>query len=223
MRRQIGFLLVLPLAFLVSPPLYGQHGSGGGHGAGHFSGGGLSGHSVGHSIGQSLGHMFGNHSRSDSSRLEKGPGSRGGELPPLAGAAFIHGKVVMLPGPGSGMTVDGPPRQMVRGRFAASFVRHEPFAANQFNVGFCDSVRFTWHSFLLPDELDCFGSSFLSHRFFSPRFGGFFWSDSLFAGGWLGASSESIASQAGSDSSGFVPRNAPPAPPQDRESSAPSG
>ena len=222
MRRQTGLLLVLPVAFLVSPPLYAQHGSSGGHGAGHFSGGGLSGHSVGHSIGQSFGHMFRNHSGGDSSRLEKGPGSRGGELPPLAGAAVIHGKVVMLPGPEGGMTFDGPARQMVRGRFVASFVPHKAFAANQFNVGFCDSIRFTWHSFLFPDEFDCFGSSFLSHRTFSRRFGGFVWSDSLFSGGWSGASSESIASQAGSDSSGFVPRNAPPAPPQDAESSAPS-
>ena len=222
MRRQTGFLLVLLLAFLVPKPLYAQHGSGGGHGAGHLSGGGLSGHSVGHSIGESFGHMFGNHSGRGGSRLGKGPASRGGELPPLAGAAFIHGKVVMLPGPEGGMTVDGPPRQMVRGRFTASFVPHQPFAANQFNVGFCDSVRFTWHSFLFPDELDCFGASFPSHRFISRRFGGFFWSDSSFAGGRLGTSSASIASQAGSDPSGFVPRNAPPAPPQDAESSAPS-
>lgn len=219
MRRQTGSLLVLPLAFLLSPPLYAQHG--GSHGAGHFSGGGLSGHSVGRSIGQSFGHIFGNHSGRDSSRLEKGPGSRGGELPPLAGAAYIHGKVVMLPGPGGGMNVDRPPRQMVRGRFAASFVPHKAFAGSQFNVGFCDSIRFTWHSFLFPGELDCFGSSFLPHPIFSRRCG-FFWSDSLFAGEGLGASSESIASQAGSDSSGFVPRNAPPAPPQDEESSGTS-
>ena len=222
MRRQIGFLLVLLVAFLVSPPLYAQHGSGGGHGAGHFSGGGLSGHSVGHSIGQSFGHMFGNHSGRHSSRLEKGPGSRGGELPPRAGAALIHGKVVMLPGPGGGIRLDGRPPQVVRARFAISFVPHKPFAANRFDVGFCDSIRFTWHSFLFPDEFDCFGSPFLSDRSFPRRFRGYFWSDSLFAGGWLGASSESIASQGARDSSGLVPRNAPSAPPQDAEPSAPS-
>ena len=218
MRRQIGVFLVLAVAFLVSPPLYAQHG--GGHRTGHFSGGGLSGHSVGHSIGQSFGHMFGNHSGRDRSRLEKGPGRRGGELPPLAGAAFIHGKVVMLPGPGRGMTLDGQPRQMVRGRFAAAFVPHRPFAANQFDVGFCDSTRFTWQSFLFPGEFDCFGSPFQSPRFLPRGFREYFWSDSLFAGGWLGASPESIASQAARDSSGLVPRNAPSAPPQDAEPSA---
>jgi hypothetical protein len=37
MRRRIGFLLALRLAFLVFPRLYAQHGSGGGH----FSGGGF--------------------------------------------------------------------------------------------------------------------------------------------------------------------------------------
>jgi hypothetical protein len=222
MRRQIGFLLVLPLAFLVSPPLYAQHGSGGGHGGGHVSGGGLSGHSVGHSIAQSFGHVFGHHSGRNSSQFEKGPGNRGGELPPLAGAAFIHGKVVTLPGPGSGLTLDGQPPHTVRGRFAAAFVPHKPFGANQFDVGFCDFFRFTWHDFLFPDDFDCFGNPFFSHRFFSRRLRGYFWSDSLFAGVWLGASSESIASQAASDSSGLVPRNAPSAPPQDAESSAPS-
>jgi len=222
MRRRIGFLLALPLAFLVSPRLYAQHSSGGGHGGGHFSRGGFSGHSVGHSIGESFGHMFGHHSGRDSSQFEKRPGNRGAELPPLAGAAFIHGKVAMLPGPGRRMTLDGQLRQMLRGQFAAAFVPHRPFVANQFDVGFCGSFRFTWHSFLFPDEFDCFRNPFFSHRFFSRGFSGYFWSDSLFAGVWLGAPSDSIASQTASDSSGLVPRNAPWAPPQDAESSAPS-
>lgn len=38
--------------------------------------------------------------REGSFPFEKGSGSRGGELPPLAGAAFVRGKVAMLPGPG---------------------------------------------------------------------------------------------------------------------------
>lgn len=222
MPRRIGFLLALPLAFLVSPRLYAQHSSGGGHGGGHFGGGGSSGHSVAHSIGQSFGHMFGHHSGRVSSQLEKGADRRGAELPPLAGASFIHGKVMMLLGPWNGMTLDGQPRRMVRGRFAAAFVPRESFAAQQFDVGICDSFRFTWHSFLFPDAFDCFGNPFFSHRFFSRGFRGYFWSDSLFAGVWLGASSDSLASQTASDSSGLVPRSAPSAPPQEAESSAPS-
>lgn len=213
MGRHIGLLLALPLAFLVSPPLYAQHSSGGGH----TSGGGLSGHSVGHSIGQSFGHMFGHHSGRDSSRFEKGPGSRGGELPPLAGAAFIRGTVVTLPGPDGGITLDGQPPHTARGWLAVGFVRHKPSEANPFDVGFCDSFRFTWHSFLFPDDFDCFGNPLPSHRFFSLRLRAHFWCDSLFAAVALGASSGSMASEAASGSSPLAPRNAS-AP----ESSAPS-
>jgi len=211
MGRHICFLLTIPFAFFVSPPLYAQHGSG----DGHFSGGGFSGHSVGHSVG----HMFGHHPVKGSSQLEKGPGSRSGELPPLAGAAFIHGKVVTLPGARSSMTLDGQPRHTVHGQFAAAFAPHEPFGANPFGVGFCDSFRFTWHGFLFPDGFDCFGNPFFSHRLFSRRFHGHFWSDSWIA---LGASSESVESQTASDSCGLAPRNAPSAVPQDGQSSAPS-
>ena len=217
MGRHICLLLALPLALLVSPPLYGQHTSGGGH----FSGGGLSGHSVGHSLGQSFGHVFGHRSGRDSSRLEKQPGSRGGELPPLAGAAFIHGRIVTLPGPGRGMTLEAQPPQTERGRFAAAFVPHKPFLANSFDVGFCDSFRFTWHSFLSPDEFDCFGNPFFSHRFFSVGFRAHFWSDSLFAGVASGASPESIASPTASGSSGLARRNASAAG-RDADSSGPS-
>ncbi len=184
MDRHICFLLAIPLAFLVSPSLYAQHGSGGGQGRGHGGGqsgsGGLSGHSVGQSLGQSLGHMFGHHPGKGGSQFEKGPGSRGGELPPLAGAAFVHGKVVMLPSPS--MALDGQPRHTVRGQFAAGFAPHKPFGANPFDAGFCDSFRFTWHSFLFPDDFDCFGNPFFSHRLFSRTLHGYFWSDSLFAG-----------------------------------------
>jgi hypothetical protein len=217
MDRHICFLLAIPLAFFVSPSLYAQHGSGGGQGRGHGGGqsgsGGLSGHSVGHSLGQSLGHMFGHHPGKGGSQFEKGPGSRGGELPPLAGAAFVHGKVVMLPSPS--MALDGQPRHTVRGQFAAGFAPHKPFGANPFDAGFCDSFRCTWHSFLFPDDFDCFGNPFFSHRLFSRTFHGYFWSDSLFAG-VSGASSESVESQTPSDSSGL----APSAPPQDAESSS---
>jgi hypothetical protein len=138
MDRHICFLLAIPLAFFVSPSLYAQHGSGGGQGRGHGGGqsgsGGLSGHSVGHSLGQSLGHMFGHHPGKGGSQFEKGPGSRGGELPPLAGAAFVHGKVVMLPSPS--MALDGQPRHTVRGQFAAGFAPHKPFGANPFDPVF---------------------------------------------------------------------------------------
>jgi len=153
--------------------------------------------------------------------LEKGPGSRGGELPPLAGAAFIHGRVVTLPGAGRGMTLEGRPPQTERGRFAAAFVPHRSFLANSFDVGFCDSFRFTWHSFLFPGDFDCFGNPFFSHRFFSVRFRAHFWSDALFAGVASGASSESIASPTVSGSSGLAPRNASAAD-RDTDPSGPS-
>lgn len=212
MGRHICFLLAIPLAFLVSPSLYAQHGSGGGHGGGQFGSGGLSGHSVGHSVGQSLGHMFGHRPGKGGSQFEKGPGRRGGELPPLAGATFIHGKVVMLPGPRSSMALDGQPRHTVRGQFV--FAPHKPCGENPFDAGFCDSFRFTWHSFLFPDDFDCVGNPFFSHRLFSRTFHGHFWSDSLFAV-VSGASSEAVESQTASSSSGL----APSAPPQDAESS----
>ena len=215
MGRHIYFLLALPLAFLVSPALSAQRSSGGGH----FSGGGLAGHSVGHSLGQSLGHMFGYHSGGDSSRMGKGRGSRDAELPPLAGAAFIHGKVVTLPGPENGMAVERQPPPAVRSRFA--FVRHKPFLANACDVGFWDSFRFTRHSPLFPDGFDCFGKPFFSNRFFSPRFRAHFCSDSLFAGMASSASSESMVSETASGSSLLAPRNAS-ASPRDAESSVPS-
>ena len=182
MGRHICFLLAIPLAFLVSPPLCAQHSSGGGHGSGHSSSLAFSGHSGGHSIRQSFGHMFGHHPSKGRSQFKKGPGSRSGEWPPLAGAAFMHGNVVMLPGPGSSMASDGQPRHTMRGQFTAAFAPHKAFGATQFDVGFCDSFRFTWHSFLFPDDFDCFGNPFFSHRLFSRTFHGCFWSDSLFAG-----------------------------------------
>jgi hypothetical protein len=212
MGRHICFLLGIPLAFFVSPSLYAQHGSGGGHG-GQFGSGGLSGHSVGHSVGQSFGHMFGRHPGKGGTQFEKGPGRRGGELPPLTGAAFIHGKVVMLPSPRSSMALDGQPRHTARGQFAAAFAPHKPFGANPFDAGLCDSFRFTWHSFLFRDDFDCFRNPFFSRRPFSSTFHGHFWSDSSFAG-VSGASSEAVESQTASGSSGLAPSA-----PRDAESS----
>ena len=210
MGRHICFLLAIPLAFLVSPSLYAQH-SGGGHG--QFTSGAFSGHSVGHSVGQSFGRMFGHHLGRGSSQFAKGPGS---ELPPLAGAAFIHGKVVRLLGPGSSTALDGQPRHSVRGQFTARFAPAMPFEGNQLDVGFCDSFRFTWRSFLFPDSFDCFANPFFSHCVFSRAFHGTFWSDSIA----LRATSELVESQTASDPSGLAPRNAPPS--QDAESSTPS-
>ena len=197
MGRHTCFLLAIPLAFIVFPPVYAQRSGGGGHGSGHFSSGGFSGHSVGHSVGQSFGHMFGHHPGKGSSQFERGPGSRGGDLPPLAGAALIHGKVVMLPSPRSSMALDAQPRHTAGGQFAAAFAPHKLFGANPFDAGFCDSFRFTWHSFLFPDDFDCFGNPFLSHRLFSRTFHGHFWSDSLFAG-VSGASAASVEPQTAS-------------------------
>ena len=166
MRRHVCFLLAIPLAFIVFPPVYAQRSSGAGHGGGHSSSAGFSGHSVGHSVGHSFGRRFGHRPGKGSSQ----PRSRGGELPPLAGAALIHGKVVILPSPRSSMALDGQLRQTARGQFATAFAPHKLFRANPFDAGFCDSFRFTWHGFLFPDDFNCFGNPFLSHRLFSRTF-----------------------------------------------------
>lgn len=219
MGRHICFLLAIPLALLLSPSLCAQH-SGGGHGGGQFSSGALSGRSVGHSVGRSFGYIFGHHLGRGSSQFEKGPGSRGSDLPPLAGAALIQGKVVRLPGPGSSTALGGQPRHTVRGQFTAAFAPPMPFWADQFDVGFCDSFRFTWRSFLLPDGFDCESFRFpLAVLLDVPRH---FWSDSLFAGVALGATSASVESQITSGPSAFAPRNAPSAPSQGADSSTPS-
>lgn len=222
MGRPICFLLALCLAFFPSPFLYAQHSSGGGHGPGQFGGGGFSGHSLGHSFGQSFGHVFAHHSGREGSPFAKGPGGRGSEFPPLAGAALIHGKLVMLPGPGGSKTLDGQPRHTMRGQFAAAFVPHRPSGGKQFDLGFCDSVRFTWHGFWFPDDLDCFGHPFLLHRFFAGTFRSHFWSDSLFTGVAPGAS-EWVESPTASHSSGLAPRRTPSVPRHGGESSARSG
>ena len=219
MGRHIRFLPAIPLAFLLSPPLCAQP-SGGGHGGGQAMSGALSGRSVGHSVGQSFGHIFGHHLGRGSSQFEKGPGSRGSDLRPLAGAALIHGKVVRLPGPGSSTALDGQPQHTVRGQFTAAFAPPMPFRANQFDVGFCDSFRFTWRSFLFPDGFDC--QSFRFPLAVLPHVPRHFWSDSLFAGVALGATSESVESQIASDPSALAPRNAPSAPSQGADSSTAS-
>jgi hypothetical protein len=169
MSRWPYFLLAAPLVFFVSPALHAQHGGGGGH----FSSGGISGHSLGHSMGHSFGHIFGHSSRGHGSRPGKAPGSRGDELPPLAGTAFLHGHVVMLPGPASGIAEDWQPPQPGFRRFAAVAGPRKPFRARHFDGGFCDPFRFTWHSFLFPDDFDCFVAPF----FVMPGLGASYESD----------------------------------------------
>jgi hypothetical protein len=182
MSRRFCFLLALPLAFFVSPPLCAQHGSASGHSGGHFGSGGFSSHSVGHSVGHSFGSVFGHHSSGHGSRLGKELGNRG-ELPPLAGAAFIHGKIVVLLGPTRGITQDRQPRNPTPARFVAASAPRMFFRANQqFDTGFCDSFSFTWRSFLFRGDFDCFADLFLSDPFVSRGFlgEGHSWSDSFF-------------------------------------------
>ncbi len=202
MNRRFCFLVAVSLSFFVSSPLCAQHSSGGGHGGGHFSSGGFSGHPIGHSMGHSFGHLFEHHSGGHGSRLGKAPGGRGDELPPLAGAAFMHGKVVILPGP-SGMTRDSQPRQPGSHRFTAVAGPRKHFRTNHFDGGFCNPFRFTWHNFLFPDDFDCFG-------------------DPFFAGPGLSASYELDPSSAALGSSGLVAQGRPSASRQDAESSASS-
>ena len=70
----------------------GGHGGSGGHGGrGAFSSGRSSGPSSGRGVGHAIGHSFG--------RLFGRP--KEPDMAPIAGAAFVHGKVVRLPGPES--------------------------------------------------------------------------------------------------------------------------
>src|SRR5215471_11031824 len=111
------YLIAAVFAVLLSFPtsLRAQHGGfAGGHMGGGFGHGGhsMSGHSGSHSAGHAVGHVFGHHGAGATNGVgvRNGVSARHGgaagermfgieEPTPFAGAAFVHGKVVQLPGP----------------------------------------------------------------------------------------------------------------------------
>src|SRR2546429_7501805 len=103
MDRHICFLLAIPLAFLVSPSLYAQHGSGGGQGRGHGGGPAGSGGPFRRFFGPSPWEapcpMFWDHPRQGGFPILKGTRRpRGGTPPPRGGALFFRpGPVVSYP------------------------------------------------------------------------------------------------------------------------------
>jgi hypothetical protein len=174
--------LVVLLALFASTPLQAQHMGG------HFGGSGFSGHSFGHAAGHSFGHMFGHRSGGRNSQNGKGPRGHADE-PPLAGAAFIHGKVVQLPGPVGTITSNRQPTHPAPVAFTPGpRPRSVLHPHRQFNSGFCASFGFSWHTFLFPGDFNCFGAPFLFDPFFSGGFiAGRFASNGFIAAGDLSA------------------------------------
>jgi hypothetical protein len=114
--------------------------------------------------------MFGHGSGRNNSRAGKVPGSRG-EEPPLAGAAMMYGRVVLLPGPVGEFVPIRPPSGRVRPLFVAGAGLRTSFALSErLDSGFC-AYAFTWHNFLFPGDGPCFGGDpFLFDRFSSSGF-----------------------------------------------------
>lgn len=157
-------------AVLLTIPAWAQRGGfGGAASGGHFSGhfGNMSGGFSGHSVGHAFGRMFGHHNARSAAQ-------RANEFePPLAGAVFLHGRVVHMPGPSS------PRRTMLLGpsffAFAPTnrldrFPRGDVFGfAGEFCGGF--PGMFNRHS-LRAGDFDCVGGFFFDDFLFAARFGG---------------------------------------------------
>ena len=196
MNHRLCLSAVIPVALFACTPLHAQHA--GGHFGGGFGGGGLSGHSVGHAVSHSFGHMFGHRSSGHDSRTGKVAGGRG-DKPPMAGAAFLRGKVVQLPGPAGATTLSQQPRHPVPALVPHAMVPPR----RQFGSGFCGSFGFSWHNFLFPGDFDCFGDPFFFDPFFSAGFiAGRFRSDSIVTAGGSTAQSAPMDSSLAADAAG---------------------
>ena len=171
MKYPVLAVVVSLLVFSSPVPIRAQHIGFGGHIGGGFSGGGFSGHAIsGHAIGRSFGRMFGRHAGGH------GPG-RGKSLaadqePPLAGVAFLHGKVVQMPNPATGLIpavrrLPGEPRHEF---FFGQTVPFNP--RHRFGNSFCGGFfPFPERGLLFPGSFDCFDDRFFDDSFFV---GGFF-------------------------------------------------
>jgi hypothetical protein len=150
-------------------------------------------------VGHSFGRMFGRRSSGHDSRLGKVSASRGEEAA-LAGAAMIHGKVVVLPGPAGTMALVRPPALPAPSRFFPGVALRVAMPMNQqFVSGSCGSLAFSWHNFLFPGDLDCFvGDPFLFNPFLGGGFvpGHFRTNSVVTASGWAAPSAAADSSQA---------------------------
>jgi hypothetical protein len=216
MNHRLCLSVVIPVALFACTPLHAQHA--GGHFGGGSGGGGLSGHSVGHAVSHSFGHMFGHRSRGHDSRTGKVPGGRGDE-PPMAGAAFLHGKVVRLPGSAGATALIQQPRHPAPAGFVSATVPHAMLhAKRQFGSGFCGSFGFSWHNFLFPGDFHCFGDPFLFDPLFSGGFiAGRFRSDSIVTAGGSTAQSAPMDSSVAADAGGTTSLRGSPASAPSRE------
>jgi hypothetical protein len=162
--------------------------------------------------------MFGHRSGGHDSLMGKVPGSRGDE-PSMAGAAFLHGKVVQLPGPAGATALIQQPRH------PAPAVPHAMLPPRrQFGSGFCGSFEFSWHNFLFPGDFHCFGDPFLFDPFFSGGFtAGHFRSDSIATAGGSTAQSAPMDSSLAADAGGTTSLRGSPAAAADREFSLTAG
>ncbi|HYL62818.1 MAG TPA: hypothetical protein VE077_09365 [Candidatus Methylomirabilis sp.] len=207
-------------AFLVCAfPVCAQHGAGGHAGGGHgfgghsgFGGGHSMGHSIGHSAGHTFGHFFGHHS---GARGRGSPtGRAGSEVPPLAGAAMIRGRVVQLPNP-QGVPVGPRPVFHRRPITEFGFPRHSGFFAfgGSSFFGFCGpSLGFSARRLFFGGDFDCFQDSFLFDPFFVAGFDPFIL-------GTSGSSAPPAAVDLGTSAAEVQP---PSAEPGDENSSAAS-
>jgi hypothetical protein len=150
-------------------PLEAQHGGGGGHSSGGFSGHSSGGRSIGHSMGHSFGHFFGHHSGGHG----KGtfPGKDSSDVPPMAGAAMIHGRVVQLPNPESEIVSD---RRTFHREQLTEFaqrrrLRSFPFGQNS-DFGFCGSFSGFPSGRFFGRGPDCLDRGFFFDPFFIAEF-----------------------------------------------------
>jgi len=206
--------LVVLLVLVGSTPVQAQHVGG------HFGGSGFSGHSFGHAAGHPFGHMFGHRSGGRGSQNGKVPRIHADE-PPLAGAAFIHGKVVQLPGPAGAIASNRQPTHPAPVAFTpGSRPRFGLHHNRQFVSSFCASFGFSWHTFLFPGDFNCFGDPFFLDPFFSGGFiAGHFGSNDFIAAGDLSAVAGPLDLFPAGDAAGEPPVSNSPVPGEAPESS----
>ena len=197
--------VALFLAAFSSPaPIRAQHIGFGGHIGGGFSGRGFSsGGLSGHGIGRSFGRMFGRHAGGRG--LGRGKSLAASEGPPLAGAAFLHGKVVHLSNPGTGLIPAARrfPREPRHEFFVGQTISFTP--RHRFGNTFCGGFfPFAERNFLFPGAFDCFDDRFFGDSFFV---GGFFGGRAQFHSFFV-ASAVDLAGGAMEWGSGAAPHSA---------------
>jgi hypothetical protein len=144
---------------LMTLPAKAQHGGGGGHGSAFGGGHAMSGHAIGSSIGHSVGHWFGG--RSGARGRSGGRGS--GQVPPLAGAAMVHGHIVQLPGPMRGVRPITPRRPLT----VFGFRPRNGFLLGFGDLGLCSPFESFLSGYGFGNDWGCAQGDY----FFDPFFG----------------------------------------------------